>query len=622
MSKPKTHNYFEGLAWDKVDWKVSFNRVRRMQKRIYKASRNGDKGKLVFLQKLLLRNPHAKLTSVYTVTTLNKGRRAAGIDRRVMNSSKQKLELAKSLAINGKADPVRRSWIPLQAKPPARPSRVARALRARLKIARAGRVTRKRPLGISTIRDRAKQALCKTVLEPQWEAKFEPNSYGFRPGRSAHDAIEAVFLNLHHREDKYVFHADIRKCFDQINHETLLKKLDTFPLMESQVYAWLKAGVFDQYAAASDEVSAPGTVTKGVPQGGVISPLLANIALHGLEEQLLEFVAQRKMPKPHPQASKGTKTKKAALGFVRYADDFLLIHRDLEILRLVIDVTKNWLAGIGLSLSEEKSSLKKASQTFKFLGFQIALIRSRSSTGFRVYITPSKESVLQLFSKVRAIIQHNKAASAFQLIQKIRPVILGWGNYFQYCECKKTFWKVDNVIFQQIRAWVFRRAVRQGRRKVKENYFPSGNTNRFQGRSYRADWILTGSKKIADSQGHKISTILPKLSWIKRKKFVKVKGDASVYNGDEVYWAFRNSRYSILSTRVKNLLQKQKGRCPICKGTFKSGDLMEVDHIVPKLKGGQDTYSNLQLLHRHCHVTKTRHDRAKPRESRDRRSRG
>jgi RNA-directed DNA polymerase len=502
----KSHDYFRDLAWDKIVWSNSHSRVRRIQKRIYKASRIGDKGKMTFMQKMLLRSPHAKLIAVQSVTTLNKGKKTPGIDGLKATSGEQKLALAKSLSLNGKANPVKRIWIPKPGK------------------------TEKRPLGIPTIRDRAKQALCKLALEPQWEAKFETNSYGFRPGRSSQDAIEAIFLNLHFNVDKYVFDADIRKCFDQIDHDALLGKLDTFPLMKAQVSAWLKAGIFDEYASTPG-VSESSTV--GTPQGGVISPLLANIALHGLEDHLSEFVSKRNMPKPHEGASKGSRAKRAALGVVRYADDFVVIHRNLDIMRMVIQETKTWLNRMGLSISDEKSSLKKASQTFKFLGFQVAYVKSRVSGKFRVKITPSRENICKIVTKVKSIIQNNKAVSSYHLIGKIRPVILGWANYFQYCECKEVFSKVDNTIYQQIRAWVFRRAVRQGRKKVKEKYFPSGNTYPFQGRLYKANWILFGTKKLA---GDKKSTIyLPKLSWVNSKNYVKIKGDASVYDGNEIY---------------------------------------------------------------------------------------
>nr|UCS09699.1 hypothetical protein [Oedocladium prescottii] len=501
----KSFDYFEGLTWDNIVWNLSYEKVRRIQKRIFKASLLGDTKRIWFLQKLILRNPHAKLIAVQTVTTLNKGKGTAGIDGLTVTSPETKLKLAKNLQLNGKANLVRRVWIPKPGK------------------------TEKRPLGIPTIQDRAKQALCKLALEPEWEAKFEPNSYGFRPGRSSHDAIEAIFQNLHYNVDKYIYDADIRKCFDTIDHKALLLKLNTFPLMEKQISAWLKAGIFDQYAN-TPKTSIP---SMGTPQGGVISPLLANIALHGLEEHLLNYVSNRKFPKPHAQAARGTKVKKAALGIVRYADDFVIIHRNKEILDLIIQETKVWLQEMGLTISEEKSNVRLASQTFKFLGFQVAYVKVQDK--FRVRITPSKENVMRIIAKTKGIIQNNKAASAYELIGKLRPVILGWANYFQFCECKETFSKVDNLLYQQIRAWVFRRAVRQGRITVKEKYFPSEKIYKFQNRTYKANWILNGTKTLKNNKPMII--YLPKISWIKSKKYVKVKGNESVYNGNEIYWA-------------------------------------------------------------------------------------
>lgn len=505
----KTINYFYGLTWDKIVWKDSYNKVRCIQKRIFKASKLADTKRMWFLQKLLLRNPHAKLVAVHTVTTLNKGKRTAGRTKKE-TSPEEKLLLAKNLRLNGKANKIQRVWIPKPGK------------------------TEKRPLGIPTIQDRVKQALAKLVLEPEWEAKFEPNSYGFRSGRSSHDAIEAIFLNLRHKVDKYVYDADIRKCFDRIDHDALLSKLNTFPLMKKQILAWLKADILDQLASFP-KVDTP---QMGTPQGGIISPLLANIALHGLEEHLLNFVSGRKMPKPHEKAARGTKAKRAALGIVRYADNFVIIHRNLEIMKLVIQETEVWLFKMGLTISEEKSALRLASKSFKFLGFQIVMVQSQGN--YRVKITPSKSNVLDITNKTRKIIQNKRAVSAYQLIGFLKPALLGWANYFKFCECKQTFSKVDDTVYHQLRAWVLRRAVRKGRMSVREKYFPIGKVYKFQSREYNANWILNGSKKLKNDK--KSTIFLPKISWVKSSKFVKVKGDASVYDGNEIYWALRNSR--------------------------------------------------------------------------------
>ena len=333
------------VTWNDINWSKTQISVRKVQHRIYKARLEGNFKRLHWLQNFLINSLHAKLIAVRQVTPLNKGRTTAGIDKLFLTNPKQKLELALELKLDGQAQAVRRTWSPKPGK------------------------TEKRPLGIPTIKDRSKQALAKLALEPEWEAIFEPNSYGFRPGRSALDAIEPLFLSLHHNTPKWIYDADIQKGFDQINHDALVEKLNTFPLMKKQITAWLKAGVMEGYANAQKQKQVSER-TMGTPQGGIISTLLVNIALHGLEKHLKNFVAQ--LPsKPHPGSNRGADTKMKALAVIRYADDFVLIHRNKEILEIGIEETRNWLTKVGLSISEEKSALKDGRNGFHFLGFQI-----------------------------------------------------------------------------------------------------------------------------------------------------------------------------------------------------------------------------------------------------------
>jgi RNA-directed DNA polymerase len=572
--------FFTELTWNNINWGDSHNKVRRLQQRIFKASQSNDKSKMWHLQQSLIRSPHAKLIATQKVTTLNKGKNTPGVDGFIPTTPRMKLNLAKNLNLNGKASLVKRVWIPKSGK------------------------TENRPLGIPTIQDRAKQALAKLALEPEWEAKFEPNSYGFRPGRSCHDAIEAIFSNLHQKVDKLVYDADIRKCFDRIDHNALLMKVESFPLMERQIQAWLQAGVMEEYA------NTPRCSTMSTPQGGIISPLLANIALHGLEDHLLNIVSLKNFPKPHPLAANGTRAKRSALGVIRYADDFVLIHRNPEIMEKIINETKGWLANIGLEISEEKSNLRWASQSFNFLGFQIVLVTKQDQ--IRVKITPSKENVKKLTDKTRNIIQNNKSANSYSLIYLLRPVLIGWANYFCLCECKKTFNKVDNIVYNQLRAWVLRRATRKGRISTMTKYFIANRQYRFQNKTFKGNWIFSGSQS---KGGKPVNVFLPKISWVSSKSHVKVRGTSSVYDGNHVYWAARNPRYSSLSTRVSNLFKRQLGKCSTCKRKFQLGDNMEVDHIKPRSIGGLDRYDNLQLLHRQCHIEKTAKDLGKSQDT-------
>lgn len=569
------------IKWSEIDWGKTQKKVRKVQYRIYRAARSGHRKRVHWLQKWLINSTGAKLMAVRTVTTLNKGRRSVGVDKVKLTTPEEKLKLALNLSLDGKAQPIRRVWIPKPGK------------------------TELRPLGIPVIEDRAKQALAKLALEPEWEAVFEPNSYGFRPGRRSHDAIEAIFLDLHSNTPKWVFDADIRKCFDMIDHGALLNKLGTFPLMKKQVSAWLKAGVMEGYAntPGSSEVL---ETEAGTPQGGIISPLLANIALHGLENYLKDYVA--KLPlKPHPGANRGSAAKRKALGIVRYADDFVLIHQNRVILELCISETRKWLAQVGLTISEEKSAIRDGRQGFEFLGFQIIQVRKTTVGRYKVKIHPSRKSQQKLLAKVKDILGKHKSVSSYDLIQMLRPVILGWANYFKYSECKKDFHTLTYKIFQKIRAWVFRRASRLGRKVIKEKYFPSGKTYQFDGSKHLDNWILSGKKK---SKGGVIDeAYLPHIVWVKSLKHVKVKGDSSPFNG-EMYWAIRSAKHSPYPLRVRTLLIRQKQICPICKRKFIELDstTWEVDHIVPRSKGGPDTYVNLQLLHKSCHEAKTRID--------------
>jgi RNA-directed DNA polymerase len=232
-------------GWADVDWTKVERNVYKLQKRIFQAEQRGDVKIVRQLQKLLLKSTSAKLLATRRVTQDNQGKKTAGVDGVKALKPQQRLALASELKLDGTALPTRRVWIP---KPGTE---------------------EKRPLGIPVMRDRAKQALAKLALEPQWEAKFEPNSYGFRPGRSAWDAITAIhtMINL---KAKYVLDADIAKCFDRIDHQALLDKLNTFPKLRRQIKAWLKSGVMEGLDLTPTEM--------GTPQGGVVSPVLANVA--------------------------------------------------------------------------------------------------------------------------------------------------------------------------------------------------------------------------------------------------------------------------------------------------------------------------------------------------------
>jgi RNA-directed DNA polymerase len=261
--------------WKKLPWKAYQRNVFRLQKRIYQAERRGDHKRVHNLQRLLLRSWSARCLAVRQVSQDNRGKRTPGVDGVASLTPEQRLAYARRLCnLPQKADPVRRTYIPKPNNP-----------------------VEQRPLGIPTMYDRACQALVKRALEPEWEARFEPNSYGFRPGRCAQDAIEAIY-NFIRLKPKYVLDADIEKCFDRISHEDLLRKLSATQPITRLVQDWLKAGIVDDGKTIFPEA--------GTPQGGVASPLLANVALHGLESYLVKNCKHPNKP-----------------GVIRYADDFV-----------------------------------------------------------------------------------------------------------------------------------------------------------------------------------------------------------------------------------------------------------------------------------------------------------
>lgn len=502
------------LAWKSINWPLVDSRIQRYQTRIFKASKENNIYKVRCIQKRLLNSLDAKLVAVRRVTTLNKGKTSPGVDKQVFTTDLQKEKLVKKLRMDGKALAIRRVYIDKPGK------------------------TEKRPLGIPTVKDRAKQALCLLALEPEWEAKFETNSYGFRPGRCCHDAMEAIFLSLrnHLGENhyhKYILDANITKCFDQIDHEYLVEKLNTLPEMESQVKAWLKAGVLEDFLDNNKETNTVENIM-GTPQGGIISPLLANIALHGLEDHMKEWICTKQSFAKTNRYSQIAKRK--SLSVIRYADDFVLIHQDKTIIHEAKREISHWLLnGPRLKLNEEKTSIRNSNEGFNFLGFKFITIRGGNKARAKIY--PSRKSQELLIIKVRDVIQRNRSASAYNLISILRPIIIGWANYFRYSECEKCFQKLTHLIFQQLRAWVFRRDTRNGRKEVKQRYFPSGKEYYFDVTKHKDNWVLNGKTK--DKKGIIKEKWLPHMTWVKSEKWVKIKGDKSPFDGDNLYWGKR-----------------------------------------------------------------------------------
>ena len=541
--------------WRAVNWPQVERTVFRLQQRIYRASQRGDTRMVKSLQRLLITSWSARMLAVRRVTQENKGKKTAGVDGIASLKAPERITLAKNLTLDKTAAPVRRVLIPKPGK------------------------SEYRKLGIPTMRDRAKQALAKLALEPQWEALFAPNSYGFRPGRSPQDALEQVHRCIC-QKPKWVLDADIAACFDQISHGPLVARLaQSHPSIARQCKAWLKAGVLDNGQIQLTK--------RGTPQGGVISPLLANIALHGLESLV--------------------KTTIKGAHLVRFADDFVVFHHDREAILRAQTLICQWLSSKGLELRADKTRIvhtlnggAEYPTGFDFLGCHVQQYRTRrrrinkSQRPYKTLIQPSKLSLKRLVTELGEIIKRHHGCTQEALIAALNPVIVGWANYHRSKAASRVFAYLDSVLYWQLRRWARRRHPNQGRKWVKARYWHTVG---------RRHWVF-GVK-----QAGKVILKLVKFSDMSIRRHIKVRGHKSWYDGDWPYWAARRGKHPMVNIREATLLKRQRSRCPICRGLFDLHDSIERDHVRPIANGGLDVYKNLQIVHPTCHHRKTRWDK-------------
>ena len=408
--------------------------------------------------------------------------------------------------------------------------------------------------------------------------------------------------------------ADISKCFDCINHNALLNKLNYRGKVRQQIKAWLKSGVIDKGIFTA--------VTDGTPQGGVISPLLANIALHGIQRMLEEYVETltiREDKYPNRTLSKSRKIQ--TLAFVRYADDFVVIHKSLEVVQRCRELISHWLNDIGLELKPSKTRIahtlipeqsEDGKVGFDFLGYYIRQYpsgRHKSARngasqilGFNTLITPSKQSLVKHQESLKKTIKKHKYASQIDLINDLNPIIRGWCNYYSFSDAKTTgdFSSQDHLVYQKLRAWGKHRC--KGLKTAQKKYF-----HKVGGRN----WVFT----VKEGNANLLRLLFHDTFESSSTSYVKVKGDKSPYDGDLVYWSTRMGKNPEMPNTKALLLKKQKGKCTWCGLYFRNGDLLEKDHILATALGGKNEFSNYQLLHGgKCHNEKTTTDIIKIRD--------
>ncbi len=545
--------------WHSIDWAKAHRIARRLQARIVKATQEGKRGKVKALQRLLTHSFSGKALAVKRVTE-NQGKRTPGVDGKTWNTPQEKAVAIQMLRQRGyHPKPLRRIYIPKS---------------------NGG----KRPLSIPCMSCRAMQALYLLALDPVAETTADPNSYGFRKERSPADAIEQCFKALGKaRSPQWILEGDIKACFDKISHDWLLTHI---PMDKSILRKWLKAGFMEKQVLHPTE--------EGTPQGGICSPVIANLALDGLERKLLE-----RYPKPKTGYN-------AKVNFVRFADDFIVTGISKELLEQEVKpLVEQFMRERGLTLSAEKTVITHIEDGFDFLGQNVRKYHGK------LIIKPSRKNVSTFLRKVRTLIKTSKQATAGNLIVQLNLLIRGWANYHQHVVSKVTFAKVGHAIFKALWRWAKRRHPNKSKQWIKERYFKS-----ITGKN----WVFYGL--LATKEGV-VENYLLHPAYVPIKRHVKIKGEANPYDPAwEVYFEKRLGVKMVHNLKGKRQLialwKEQKGICPICQQKITKLTGWHNHHLVWRVNGGKDTADNRVLLHPNCHrqVHNQRLEVVKPRPAR------
>ena len=535
------------------------------QQRLDKAVATNNAKRIRHMFDLLTKRSFAvKVLAVYRITKRNKGKNTAGVDGVAIPkgdtqaSHKIAMKLLNAIDIKTKPDAIRRVFIPKGNR-------------------------KKRPLGIPTLRDRINQEILRIALEPIVEYHSHDNSFGFRPKRSCQDAIAHIFTKLSQRTGpRYVIEGDIKGCFDNISHNHITKTLETWCVPSQAVNIiknLLKAGIFHNGEVYDNET--------GTPQGGVISPLLANVALTALDNFIQNNYSWRN--------SRGKINP-----IVRYADDFVITAKSKTMAIEIKQSIKGFLASIGLTLSDEKTHITHIYKGFDFLGFSIKKYKKYKNKpcvkpkDYVLLIKPQKEKVINVLRECRKVLNSNKTATHKAVIHLLNPKIVGWANYYRYAVSSQIFGKIDYILWQSLLSWAKRRHPQKSMAWIVKKYFTRKHKKR----------AVQFCDKETNTKLREMTQILSK------KWFVKVKNGMRVYNADHAeYWNKReylNTQKRLYAKQSRVLFEKQNGLCPYCKSQITEANVVNHEthahHMLPRAFGGTDSQSNLRLLHKECHV--------------------
>ncbi len=531
-------------GWHSINWKTITRNVKRLQARIVKATQEGRWNKVKALQRLLTHSFSAKAMAVKRVTE-NPGKKTPGVDSQLWNTPTKKWNALNSLK--------RKGYRPLPLK--------------RIYIPKSNNPSKKRPLSIPCMKDRAMQALHWQALDPIAETKVNPNSYGFRVGRCCADAIEQCFCMLAKRTSpQYILEGDIRACFDKISHQWLEAHI---PMDQEILKKWLKSGYMDRKTFHD--------TNEGTPQGSIISPVLCNLTLAGLENELRERFPTGGLPR-------GQNSK---VHLIAYADDFVITGASGTLLETQVKpFVEKFLIKRGLELSQEKTKITHIKQGFDFLGQNV-----RKYNG-KLLIKPSQNSVKKFLKKVKTLIKDHSQGRTEDLIHLLNPVIRGWAYYHRHAVSGRIFRDVDHAIFQALWKWAKRRHPHKSNTWIKDKYF-----------------LVQGMKQWAfgvQEQGKEIPTFLFKASSLKIQRHTKIRAKANPYNPEEEVYFDKRYGQKLLNgekgrKRMRRLWKSQQGKCPICTQTITEETDWNIHHIHYRVNGGSDQFENLVLLHPNCH---------------------